>query len=63
MSPLRPDLVDCWIFRVVRSARDVPTTEILPSVMMTVPCCIMPFVTVWIDAFVSAKVPYVPFGL
>jgi 8-oxo-dGTP pyrophosphatase MutT (NUDIX family) len=29
MSPLRPDLVDCWIFRVVRSARDVPTTEIL----------------------------------
>ena len=29
MSPLRPDLVDCWVFRVVRSARDVPTTEIL----------------------------------
>ena len=29
MSPLRPDLVDCWIFRVVPSARDVPTTEIL----------------------------------
>jgi 8-oxo-dGTP pyrophosphatase MutT (NUDIX family) len=29
MSPLRPDLVDCWIFRVVMSARDVPSTEIL----------------------------------
>jgi 8-oxo-dGTP pyrophosphatase MutT (NUDIX family) len=29
MSPFRPDLVDCWIFRVVRSARDVPSTEIL----------------------------------
>jgi 8-oxo-dGTP pyrophosphatase MutT (NUDIX family) len=29
MSPLRPDLVDCWIFRVVHSARDVPSTEIL----------------------------------
>jgi len=29
MSPLRPDLVDCWIFRVVLSARDVPSTEIL----------------------------------
>lgn len=29
MSPLRPDLVDCWAFRVVRSARDVPSTEIL----------------------------------
>ena len=29
MSPLRPDLVDCWIFRVVRSARDVPSTEVL----------------------------------
>lgn len=29
MSPLRPDLVDCWVFRVVLSARDVPSTEIL----------------------------------
>jgi 8-oxo-dGTP pyrophosphatase MutT (NUDIX family) len=29
MSPVRPDLVDCWIFRVVHSARDVPSTEIL----------------------------------
>jgi 8-oxo-dGTP pyrophosphatase MutT (NUDIX family) len=29
VSPFRPDLVDCWIFRVVRSARDVPSTEIL----------------------------------
>lgn len=29
MSPSRPDLVDCWIFRVVHSARDVPSTEIL----------------------------------
>jgi dihydroneopterin triphosphate diphosphatase len=29
MSPLRPDLVDCWMFRVVHSARDVPSTEIL----------------------------------
>jgi 8-oxo-dGTP pyrophosphatase MutT (NUDIX family) len=29
MSPLRPDLVDCWVFRVVLSARDVPNTEIL----------------------------------
>jgi 8-oxo-dGTP pyrophosphatase MutT (NUDIX family) len=29
VSPLRPDLVDCWIFRVVRSARGVPSTEIL----------------------------------
>lgn len=29
MSPFRPDLVDCWIFRVVRSARDVPSSEIL----------------------------------
>jgi len=29
MSPFRPDLVDCWIFRVVRSARDVPSTEVL----------------------------------
>ena len=29
MSPSRPDLVDCWMFRVVHSARDVPSTEIL----------------------------------
>jgi 8-oxo-dGTP pyrophosphatase MutT (NUDIX family) len=29
MSPYRPDLVDCWIFRVVMSARDIPSTEIL----------------------------------
>ena len=29
MSPLRPDLVDCWVFRVVHSARDVPSTEVL----------------------------------
>jgi 8-oxo-dGTP pyrophosphatase MutT (NUDIX family) len=29
VSPFRPDLVDCWIFRVVHSARDVPSTEIL----------------------------------
>ena len=29
MSPFRPDLVDCWIFRVVRSARGVPSIEVL----------------------------------
>ena len=29
MSPFRPDLVDCWMFRTVRSARDVESTEIL----------------------------------
>ena len=29
MSPFRPDLVDCWIFRVIRSARDVPSIEVL----------------------------------
>jgi 8-oxo-dGTP pyrophosphatase MutT (NUDIX family) len=29
LSPFRPDLVDCWIFRVVHSARDVPSTEVL----------------------------------
>jgi 8-oxo-dGTP pyrophosphatase MutT (NUDIX family) len=29
VSPFRPDLVDCWIFRVIRSARGVPSTEIL----------------------------------
>lgn len=26
---LRPDLVDCWVFRVVVSARDVPSIEVL----------------------------------
>jgi 8-oxo-dGTP pyrophosphatase MutT (NUDIX family) len=29
VSPLRPDLVDCWVFRVMMSARAVPSTEIL----------------------------------
>lgn len=29
MSPMRPDLVDCWMFRVVHSARDVPSIEVL----------------------------------
>jgi 8-oxo-dGTP pyrophosphatase MutT (NUDIX family) len=29
LSPFRPDLVDCWIFRVVHSARDVPSIEVL----------------------------------
>ncbi len=29
MSPLRPDLVDCWVFRVVMSARAIPSTDIL----------------------------------
>jgi 8-oxo-dGTP pyrophosphatase MutT (NUDIX family) len=29
MSPFRPDLVDCWVFRVGHSAGDVPSTEIL----------------------------------
>jgi len=29
MSPMRPDLVDCWMFRVVHSARDVASIEIL----------------------------------
>lgn len=29
MSPFRPDLVDCWMFRVSRTARDVPRTDIL----------------------------------
>jgi 8-oxo-dGTP pyrophosphatase MutT (NUDIX family) len=29
MSPFRPDLVDCWVFRVPRSARDIPHVEIL----------------------------------
>jgi 8-oxo-dGTP pyrophosphatase MutT (NUDIX family) len=26
---MRPDLVDCWVFRVVLSARDVPSIDIL----------------------------------
>ena len=29
MSPFRPDLVDCWIFRVPRTARNVEHPEIL----------------------------------
>ena len=29
MSPFRPDLVDCWIFRVARTARGVARPEIL----------------------------------
>ena len=29
MSPFRPDLVDCWLFRVVRTARAVERTEVL----------------------------------
>jgi 8-oxo-dGTP pyrophosphatase MutT (NUDIX family) len=29
MSPMRPDLVDCWVFRVVLSARGVPSTDVL----------------------------------
>jgi len=29
VSPFRPDLVDCWMFRIVHSARDVPSLEIL----------------------------------
>lgn len=29
MSPFRPDLVDCWVFRLPLSARDVPQLEIL----------------------------------
>ncbi len=29
MSPFRPDLVDCWMFRVVRLARSVDSTEVL----------------------------------
>ena len=29
MSPFRPDLVDCWVFRVARTARDVERPEIL----------------------------------
>jgi 8-oxo-dGTP pyrophosphatase MutT (NUDIX family) len=26
---MRPDLVDCWVFRIVVSARDVPSIEVL----------------------------------
>lgn len=29
MSPFRPDLVDCWMYRVTLTARDVPHPEIL----------------------------------
>ena len=29
MSPFRPDLVDCWVYRVTRSARNVEQLEIL----------------------------------
>jgi 8-oxo-dGTP pyrophosphatase MutT (NUDIX family) len=29
MSPFRPDLVDCWMFRVGRTARDLERPEIL----------------------------------
>jgi 8-oxo-dGTP pyrophosphatase MutT (NUDIX family) len=29
VSPFRPDLVDCWVFRVVMSARDIPSTDVL----------------------------------
>jgi 8-oxo-dGTP pyrophosphatase MutT (NUDIX family) len=29
MSPFRPDLVDCWMFRVVTSARDIRSLEVL----------------------------------
>jgi 8-oxo-dGTP pyrophosphatase MutT (NUDIX family) len=29
MSPFRPDLVDCWLFRVPLSARHVPFVEVL----------------------------------
>ena len=29
MSPFRPDLVDCWLYRVGRTARDVERPEIL----------------------------------
>jgi 8-oxo-dGTP pyrophosphatase MutT (NUDIX family) len=29
VSPFRPDLVDCWVFRVVHSARSVASTEVL----------------------------------
>ena len=29
MSPFRPDLVDCWMFRIGRTARGVARPEIL----------------------------------
>jgi 8-oxo-dGTP pyrophosphatase MutT (NUDIX family) len=29
MSPSRPDLVDCWIYRVTMSARDIAKPEVL----------------------------------
>jgi 8-oxo-dGTP pyrophosphatase MutT (NUDIX family) len=29
MSPFRPDLVDCWMFRVGRTARDIARPEVL----------------------------------
>jgi len=29
LSPFRPDLVDCWVFRIARTARDVERPEIL----------------------------------
>jgi len=29
MSPFRPDLVDCWMFRIGRTARSVARPEIL----------------------------------
>jgi 8-oxo-dGTP pyrophosphatase MutT (NUDIX family) len=29
VSPFRPDLVDCWLFRVLQSARAVERTEVL----------------------------------
>jgi 8-oxo-dGTP pyrophosphatase MutT (NUDIX family) len=29
MSPFRPDLVDCWLFRVGRTARDIRRPEVL----------------------------------
>ncbi len=29
MNPLRPDLVDCWIYRVTMSSRDIAKPEIL----------------------------------
>ena len=29
MSPLRPDLVDCWMFRVATSARDIESIQVL----------------------------------
>lgn len=29
MSPYRPDLVDCWIFRIATSARNIESIEVL----------------------------------